>query len=123
MNRRKSMLSDHFEKLKELIPEVYSHPSLQEESSENNPLFKVVKRTLSIIEALYLQNNEALRPATIDEYAQIIHDLKNMGYNYNGNTDLLDKAAGQLIMKAKKPMKKAQGKSRKSDQDDHKQAM
>lgn len=114
MNQKKSMLSDHFERLKELIPEVYTHPSFQEESTENSALFKVVKRTLSIIEAIYLQDSNTLRPATMEEYARIVHDLRAMGFGYQGNGELLEKATSQLIMKAKKPMEKAKGSRRES---------
>lgn len=123
MKRKKLTLSDHFEKLREIIPEVYTHPSLQEETAERNPLFKVVKRTLSIIEVLYLQNNDALRPATVEEYAHIISDLKALGYDYRGNEALLDRAAGNLIMQAKMPMKKARGVKKSSNQENTKKAI
>lgn len=117
MNDKNQILAEHFERLKELIPEVYSQKVMNSGGDENTQLFQLLKRSLGIVEAIYLQGGSPFNPATVEEYAKVIKEVKSMGYNYNGNEGLLEKATGQLIMKAKKPMEKAKGKKKESGSD------
>ena len=121
MNDKNQILAEHFERLKELIPEVYSHEMMNTGSDEKTKLFQLLKRSLGIVEAIYLQDGSPFNPATVEEYAQVVKEVKTMGYDYRGNEGLLEKATGQLIMKAKKPMEKAKG--RKKDTGSNRKAM
>lgn len=115
MNQKNPILSEHFERLKELIPEVYTR-TYQPEETESSRLYALLKKTLGIIEAVYLQDQAMFHQARVEEYGKIIEQLRAMGYEYNGNEELLEKAASQLIMGAKKPMKKAKGARRSSEE-------
>lgn len=117
MTSKNEILSDHFERLKELIPEVYTQNFPKEEENEKTKLYAILKRSLRIIEAVYLQDRDMFHSARIEEYGHIIKDLKALGYDYKGNEELLEKATGQLIMAAKKPMEKAKGKTKKDSED------
>ncbi len=110
-------LSEHFEKLKELLPEVYAKHFKEERETRNQKLFRMLKHSLGVIEAVYLQNSENFSSSKAEEYAKIIDELKELGYAYNGHHELLNKAANFMIMKAKKPMEKAMGSLKKEDQD------
>ena len=69
----------------------------------------MLKHSLGVIEAVYLQNEENFSLSKSEEYAKIIEELKALGYDYQGQHELLGKAANFMIMKAKKPMEKATG--------------
>tara|TARA_B100002051_G_C16489980_1_gene512395 strand:- start:135 stop:500 length:366 start_codon:yes stop_codon:yes gene_type:complete len=107
-------LKAHFERLKELVPEVYSRKN--DHQAEIEQLYKLLKNSLGIVEAIHLQDNRQLHNASIEEYGKIIYQLELMGYDYEGNDDLLSTAAAQILMKSKKPMQKA-GKKSSGDQD------
>ena len=114
MTKKNEILSAHFEQLKALIPEVYKH----EPEADNDRAFKLyelLKRSLGIIEAVYLQHGEDFKGVRMEEYGKLIRDLKSLGYDYQGNEELIEKAAGYLILQNKKPMEKAKG-SKKSGQ-------
>ncbi len=111
------VLNEHFEKLKELLPEVYAKHFKQERESRNQKLFRMLKHSLGVIEAVYLQNSDNFSMSKAEEYAKIIDELKELGYAYNGHHELLNMAANFMIMKAKKPMEKAMGSLKKEDQD------
>ncbi|MEQ8470405.1 MAG: hypothetical protein RIC35_04435 [Marinoscillum sp.] len=115
MTRKNEILSEHFERLKELVPEVYSKQSLHQHDDQSIKLYEILKRSLGIIEAVYLQNGESFKSVRIEEYGKLIRDLNNIGFDYHGNEELLEKAAGYLILQGKKPMEKAKG-SKKPDQ-------
>ena len=100
------ILKSHFEKMKEVIPEVYEAKT---DESHEEKLFGLMKRTLTIIEAVYFQNRDMFTLARVEEYGKIIEDLKTLGFDYHGNEELINKAAGAAIMNAKKPMEKAKG--------------
>ncbi|WP_421895450.1 hypothetical protein [Marinoscillum sp.] len=117
MNDKNQILAEHFERLKELIPEVYSQEVMKTEDGDETKLFQLLKRSLGIVEAIYLQGGSPFNPATVEEYARVVKEVKSMGYDYSGNEGLLEKATGQLIMKAKKPMEKAKGKKKESGSD------
>ncbi len=107
-------LKAHFERLKELVPEVYSKKN--DHYSERERLYGLLKKSLSVIEAVYLQNQETFGKSSIAEYGKIVYELELMQYDYEGNDDLLSSAAAQILMQSKKPMKKA-GKKGSQDQD------
>ncbi len=107
------ILKSHFEKMKEVIPEVYEDKSPDE--TREAKLFALMKRTLSIIDAVYFQNRDMFTVARIEEYGKILEELKILGFDYHGNTELIEKAAAATIMNAKKPMEKAKGKTDKEE--------
>lgn len=122
MNQKNQILSEHFERLKQLIPEIYTKPPVKEEDAQTTRLYEMLKRTLRIVEAVYLQDRDMFHSARVEEYGKVIRELEAMGYDYHGNEELLEKAAGQLILAAKKPMVKAKG-SNKKDTNHGRQAM
>ncbi len=115
------VLKEHFEKMKEVIPEVYESKSTDETNEQK--LFDLMKRTLTIVEAVYFQNRETFNLSRVEEYAHVIDELEKMGYSYQGNRELLEKAATATIMGAKLPMEKAKGSAQKSSEDNSKKAM
>jgi hypothetical protein len=111
------VLSEHFEKLKELLPDVYAKHFREERESKNQKLFRMLKHSLGVIEAVYLQNSDNFSLSKAEEYSKIIEELKSLGYDYNGHHELLGKAANFMIMKSKKPMEKATGDIIKESQE------
>jgi len=111
------VLSEHFERLKELLPDVYAKHFREERESRNQKLFRMLKHSLGVIEAVYLQNSDSFSLSKAEEYSKIIEELKSLGYAYAGHPELLSKAANFMIMKAKKPMEKAKGNLTKDQQD------
>ena len=111
------VLSEHFERLKELLPDVYAKHFREERESRNQKLFRMLKHSLGVIEAVYLQNSDNFSLSKAEEYSKIIEELQGLGYSYSGHPELLSKAANFMIMKAKKPMEKAKGTFSKEDQD------
>ena len=105
-------LEEHFEKLKTILPDVYHDDEIP--ASAGDKLFTLLKNSLGVIEAVYLQSPENFSSARLDAYSAIVLELKQMGLNYRGNEEILNKAANQLIMQAKKPMEKA-GISKKQE--------
>lgn len=103
------LLTEHIEKLKELLPEVYAKHFREERETRNQKLFRMLKHSLGVIEAVYLQNSDSFSLSKAEEYSKIIDELKDLGYSYSGHPGLMKKAASFMLMKAKKPMKKAQG--------------
>lgn len=116
------LLRAHFEKLKETLPKVYES-SLYEEETTEDKLFELLKRSLTVIEAVYFQNSDMFTVSRAEEYKSIIDELKELGFDYKGNQDLVDKASTAAIMGAKLPMEKAKGKSRKKKSDSSRKAM
>lgn len=115
MNQKNSILSEHFERLKELIPEVYtSQPAVEGEIDKE--LLSLLRKSLNVIEAIYLQNGHKLNLRSTEEYGEIIQQLNNLGYTYEGNEELMQKAANQLLIDGKKPMQKAKGGRKSNEQ-------
>jgi len=115
---KNSALKAHFERLRELVPEVYSKKN--DDYAERERLYDLLKKSLGIIEAVYLQNQDSFGKSSIAEYGKIVYELELMQYDYEGNDDLLSSAAAQILMQSKKPMKKAGKKGSRghaSDQD------
>ena len=106
-------LEEHFDKLKEILPEVYQ-PKDEIPASVGDRLFTLLKNSLGVIEAVYLQSPENFSTARLDAYSAIVTELKELGLDYHGNEEILNKAANRLIIQAKKPMEKA-GLSKKED--------
>lgn len=102
-------LSEHFERLKELMPEVYAKHFREERETRNQKLFRMLKHSLGVIEAVYLQNSDNFSASKAEEYSKIIEELKDLGYSYSGQPELLSLAAKFMLLKAKKPMAKAGG--------------
>jgi len=113
------VLNEHFERLKELLPDVYSKHFKEEKETKNQKLFRMLKHSLGVIEAVYLQNSDNFSLSKAEEYGKIIEELKSLGYEYSGHPELLNKAANFMIMRVKKPMEKATGGIQK-DQEDRK---
>ncbi len=110
MNTEKNhILAEHFERLKELLPDVYTKP---ERISKADKLYKLLKNSLGIIEAVYLQNPEMFHSARVEAYADIIQDVARLGYAYKANPDIMNMAASQLIIQSKKPMQKVGNKKK-----------
>ncbi len=107
------VLNEHFERLKELLPDVYSKHFQEERETKNQKLFRMLKHSLGVIEAVYLQNSENFSLSKAEEYSKIIEELRSLGYSYTGQPELLNKAANFMIMRAKKPMEKAKGTTHK----------
>jgi len=117
------VLSEHFERLKELMPDVYAKHFREERETKNQKLFRMLKHSLGVIEAVYLQNTDNFSLSKAEEYSKIIEELKELGYSYSGQPELMNLAAKFMIMKAKKPMEKAKGSNKKSGGDQDRQAM
>ncbi|NQZ78337.1 MAG: hypothetical protein HRT61_19850 [Ekhidna sp.] len=109
------VLSEHFERLKELMPDVYAKHFREERETKNQKLFRMLKHSLGVIEAVYLQNSDNFSLSKAEEYGKIIEELRELGYDYAGQPELLGKAAKFMLMKAKKPMEKAKGAKREED--------
>lgn len=111
------VLSEHFDRLKELLPDVYAKHFKEDRETRNQKLFRMLKQSLGVIEAVYLQSEENFSLSKAEEYAKIIEELKELGYDYQGQHELLGKAANFMIMKSKKPMEKAKGNIQKDTQE------
>jgi len=113
----------HFEELKKTIPEVYrQHQEPGEEAQLSEQLYSQLKHALGIIEAVYLQNPDGFTSARVEAYALIVKKLKELGYTYPPNQEIMDKAAARLIMQSKMPMERA-GKKAADTQGEDRQAM
>lgn len=108
MTDKNPILSEHFEHLRSLIPEVYGQSAIPTDEMQ---LMDLLKKSLGIIEAIYLQGVEAFPAARAEKYAEIISGLQKLGMNYSGNRELLERATQQVLMDTKLPMKRAQGRS------------
>ena len=96
----------HFDELKTVLPELYiSNEPLPESISDK--LFGLLKNSLGVMEAVYLQSPESFSTARHEAYATIVQELKNSGLDYRGNEEILSGTTSQLIMQGKKPMEKA----------------
>ena len=115
MKTSTDILREHFEQLKKTIPEVYAQAATPKEETREDKLFEMLKKTLSIIEAVYFQNRDAFTMTRAEEYAKIVKELKEMGFGYRANEELLEKVAASALMKAKLPMEKAKGQIRTED--------
>ena len=99
-------MAEYFNKLKSILSEV-CEPKGEIHPSASDRLFTLLKNSLGVIEAVYLQSPENFSAARLDAYSMIISELKDLGIDYRANDEILSKAASQLIMQSKKPMEKA----------------
>ncbi|RED93899.1 hypothetical protein [Marinoscillum furvescens] len=109
MKDSNELLADHFERLKSLVPDLYIREHDRSPTPNTDAMYGLLKRTLGIVEAIYLKNANGFNDARMEEYAKVIQELKELGFEYSGHEELMDKAASKLLMKAKKPMKRAKG--------------
>jgi hypothetical protein len=100
-------LAEHFEKLRAIIPEVY----MPQEDKANDQLLSLLKHSLSIIEAVYLQHPESFTAARYDAYSNILQQLNKLGYSYKGNEELVQRAKADALSNSILPMKRAGRKS------------
>lgn len=98
-------LKAHIELLKTTIPQSFEKPVSLETRDEK--MFKLMRKSLSVIEAVYFQNSEMFTPARLEAYHEIIESLNDLGFDYNGHPELLKKYAAMAIVNAKMPMQKA----------------
>lgn len=113
------ILKAHFENLQVAVPEVYTANAMDKEER----LVALIKRTLSIVEAVYFQNESQFTLARMEEYGKVIEELKLLGHSYFGSEELLEKAASAAILNAKLPMKKATGPKAPGSGEGQKQAI
>lgn len=104
------------EKLQALLPDVYAK-HLQEEFEKSEELYQMFKRSLGIIEVIYLQNPSEISFTKAEVYASLIQRVQSLGFDYAGNADIIAKAGKHEVMQDKKPMQKAGVKKQKSSQD------
>ena len=109
-------LAEHFEKLKAILPEVYRPKA----NSESEKLLGLLKNSLTVIEAVYLQHPESFSTARYDAYSHIISELSKMGYCYKGNEDLIQRATNDLLVQARLPMERVGKKNTSTDSIDKK---
>lgn len=109
-------LAEHFEKLKAILPEVYR----PKENKESDKLLGLLKNSLTVIEAVYLQHPESFTATRFDAYSNIILELGRLGYTYKGNEDLIQRATNELLVQARLPMERAGKKSYSADSIDKK---
>ncbi|MEM6644440.1 MAG: hypothetical protein AAF616_15780 [Bacteroidota bacterium] len=102
-------LEEHFERLKELLPEVYGKHFKKERESKSQKLYNLLKMSLGVIEAVYLQNSAEFSRTKAETYGKIVLELREMGFEYDGSPALLNELTEKLIIHAKKPMERAKG--------------
>jgi hypothetical protein len=105
-------LKAHIELLKSTIPQSFEKPLLPE--TREDKMYKLMRKSLSVIEAVYFQNSEMFTSARMEAYHEIIESLNDLGFDYIAHPELLKKYTTVAFVNAKMPMKKA-GK-RKLDQ-------
>ena len=108
------ILREHFEELKKSVPEVYAQNATPPEETKADKLYALIRKTLNIIEAVYFQSKENFTFTRAEEYDKVIRELQDLGFSYEANTELLEKATTAALMRAKLPMEKAKGINRDS---------
>ena len=112
----KKFLDDYFQQLKDSIPSsdqrfVPKKPALSDK------LVDLIRKSLTVIEAVYLQNPEMFPLARVEEYHRLIDELHALGFDYNAHRSLIERAATGAILSARLPMKKARSNKRIEDSD------
>jgi len=100
-------LANHFQRLKEVLPEVYQQRQISESEQKHDRMVTLLKHSLGVIEAVYLQNPDNFSPARVEAYASIVSELNSLGVIYSGNAELIGRAAGMVVLQAKMPMERA----------------
>ncbi|MDH5609496.1 MAG: hypothetical protein OEY56_08450 [Cyclobacteriaceae bacterium] len=106
-------LNESLKKISALMPLTKTR-RMGKGQKKQEELFGLMKRSLTIIEAVYFQSREMFTPVRAEEYSKIITELTALGYAYQGNQDIMDKAATAAILHAKLPMEKAKGANRRA---------
>jgi Holliday junction resolvasome RuvABC DNA-binding subunit len=114
-NQSKKILDDYFEQLKASIPSsdqrfVPTTPGIADK------LVDLVKQSLTVIEAVYLQNPEMFPLARVEEYHRVIQALQDLGFDYQAHQALIQRAATGTILSSRLPMKKAKTTSNPQDE-------
>lgn len=112
MKTSTEILREHFEELKKSVPEVYAQNAAPPEETKEDKMFELIRKTLNIIEAVYFTSKENFTFTRAEEYNKVIQELKEMGFSYEANRELLEKATTATLMHAKLPMEKATGANR-----------
>lgn len=108
----KKYLDDYFAQLKASIPSsdqrfIPTQPQLPDK------LVDLIRKSLTVIEAVYLQNPEMFPLVRVEEYHHLIDELKLLGFDYQAHQALIDRAITGVILSARLPMEKV--KARKSN--------
>lgn len=120
MTKPSNALSEHFERLRALVPDLYKEGENIANHATEEHLYELLKKSLGIVEAIFLQQAESFSDASMMQYGKIVEELKAMGFDYYGQKDLIDRAASKLIMQSKLPMEKAKGARKRSSGDNRK---
>jgi hypothetical protein len=103
-------LKDHFDQLKSLVTEVYKD-GLNSGNAKADALFELLRNSLRVIEAVYVQNPELFTRAKAETYANIVVQLEKLGIRYEPNKSILLRANIVLTTPDKKPMERAKSRS------------
>lgn len=104
------------EKLQQLLPDVYAK-HLEVESQKSEELYQMLKRSLGVIEVMYMENSQQVSFTKAEIYAGLIRRMQSLGFDYEGNSELLEKASKHSVLKDKKPMQKAGIKKQQASED------
>ncbi len=114
MKTSTEILREHFEELKKSVPEVYAQNAAPPEETKEDKLYALIRKTLNIIEAVYFQSKENFTFTRAEEYDKVVRELQDLGFSYEANRELLEKATAAALLRAKLPMEKATGANRDS---------
>ena len=107
-------IEDYFAQLKASIPSsdkrIVPHTPTTDEK-----LVDLIKQSLTVIEAVYLQSPESFTMARVEEYHGIIQKLSGLGFEYQAHQALIERAATGAILSARLPMQKAKTAKQKAD--------
>jgi hypothetical protein len=121
MKTTKQQLDDYFEQLKASIPSSDKRTVPHKPTTEEK-LVDLIKQSLTVIEAVYLQSPESFTLARVEEYQRIIRDLETMGYDYKAHHALIERAATGAILAARLPMQKAKGSRKQGGEESQSKA-
>ena len=97
------------------------YKSLQEESTHK--LLELLIKAVALVEEIHQNDAEFLQEDHLEDYQAMIATLHEHGINYSGNTEILEMQASPApSLGRKKPMQKAQSKSRKNQKNTGKKA-
>lgn len=109
-------LKQHFEQLKLIVPQVYSDIT---ELEKREQVVTLLRRSLTMIEAVYLQEPALFQISRLTEYSNIVKAMEELGIHFRPNAELLKLASDKVLASAKKPMVKA-GKTQTNTEADRK---
>jgi hypothetical protein len=106
--KKNNVLAEHFAQLKALMPDVYTPVS--KPPSREEALFELLKASLGVMEAVYVQKPEEFTLTKAETYAGIIVGLAKLQIPYAANPAILQ-MAGTSSNLSKKPMERAKPRS------------